>query len=713
MVGFERETEMLLDQLVTGPRELDVISIFGMPGLGKTTLVKKLYDHQALLSRFDVRLWYCSSQSYDNRALLFQLLRHTRELDDSTDIIRNGELAEMLYRSLKGKRYLIVVDDVWSHEDWDDIKRPFPDDRKGSRVILTTRIESIATYAMISSSPHHLRLFTDEESWMLMKEKVFKEENYCPEELEEIGKQIARKCGGLPLAVVLIAGLLAKHDKDVVYWQEVGESLKSKIKGCMDIVESSYQHLPIHLQKCFLYFASFLEDQKVPVKKLIRLWIAENFVEAISTTSSMSLEMVAMDYLMDLIRSNLVMVAKINSLGELKAVHIHELIHEFSLMKAKSGNYLLKIHDQLVTTLPSSKGSSGCLKIIAPACEVSFQRNINTLRFLPSVISPLVNLDLIRSWKHLRVLDLSSVKLHKTLVDALIYLIHLKYLELQYADYIPYPICNLRKLQTFIVTGVYHKSCIPDSIWDITSLRHLHISRLYTCQLFEDLDNLRTCSDLVISSEVYYHKFMRRLPNLEKLSCRLCDPRIPCGDFFPSFDSLSQLKSLKIGVYGPVIDPGCFEDFTYPSNLKKLTLVYLELHWSKISSIGRLSNLEVLKLEENAFEGRQWNVKVEEFPNLKILKLKNLGFSKWTASDDSFPNLQQLLVQGCRKLEEIPESFGSKCTMQMIEIRSCRETLVNAALKIKEMQIEEMGNSEFEFIIFKGKSRVVVRGSYI
>ncbi|XP_060182499.1 putative late blight resistance protein homolog R1A-10 [Lycium barbarum] len=524
MVSFERETEMLIEQLVTGPRESDLISIFGMPGLGKTTLAKKLYNHEAIYNRFNIRLWCCSSQTYDKRALLFQLLGHISELDDSTKNMSNDELAEKLYKHLKRKRYLVVVDNVWSSEAWDDIKRPFPDDDKGSRIILTTRLESIATYAMISSSPHHLCLFTEEESWMLLKEKVFREGD-CPQELEGI------------------------------------------------------------------------EDQKVPVKKLIRLWIAENFVEA--STTSKSLELVAMDYFMDLISRNLVMVAKTNSLGEVKAVHIHDLIHEFSLMKAKSGNFLLRIHNQFVIIFPSSQGRSGHLNIVEPTCAVSSGQNITTLRFSSSVNSPLVDLDFTRSWKHLRVLDLSSVNLRKTLVYALQYLIHLKYLELQ------------------------------------------------------------------------------------------------------------QLKSLKVGVSElvPALDPYGFEDFTYPSNLKKLTLVNLKLSWIKISTIGRLSNLEVLKLEQHAFKGRQWDVKDGDFPNLKVLKLMDLGFSEWTASDDSYPNLQQVLMQSCWNLKEIPESFGSKCTMQLIEVRSC-PSIESSALKIKEMQIEEMGNSEFKVNIWKWKSQI-------
>ncbi|KAK4374107.1 hypothetical protein RND71_004784 [Anisodus tanguticus] len=482
----------------------------------------------------------------------------------------DDELAEKLYRSLKGKRYLIVVDDVWSPEAWDDIKRPFPDDDRGSRIILTTRLGSIATYAMISSNPHHLRLFTEEESWMLMKEKVFREDNYCPEELEEIGKKIARKCGGLPLAIVLVAGFLQNM---------LRKSLPAR------------------------------KDEKIPVQKLIRLWIAEDFVEV--NTPSKSLEMVAMDYLMDLISSNLVMVAKTNSFGELKAVHTHDLIHEFSLVKSEKENFLLMMHECWLRGI-----------------DVGMFLPLVSLSFPPGSYSPLVvnsrmsDYDFAKyCWKHLRVLDLGSIRLCYTLVDALRYLILLKYLELKiYFLQIPRSICNLKELETFIVTGQYTNEEIPNTIWDMTSLRHLHISPLHMQMPLgesEDLHNLQTCSDLVI---------------------------------FPGID------------------------------------------------YQRLSNLEVLKLEGNAFNERKWDVKDGEFPNLKVLKLKDLGFSEWTASDDSYPSLEQVVVQNCTYLEEIPDSFGSKCPMQLIEVRSCRYLVVKSVLKVQDIQIEEMGNSEFKFL---------------
>lgn len=258
-------------------------------------------------------------------------------------------------------------------------------------------------------------------------------------------------------------------------------------------------------------------------------------------------------------------------------------------------------------------------------------------------------------------------------------------------------------LETFIVFGEYAHDNIPSTVWDLVNLRHLVINPLYIFrEELKDHYNLQTCSNLVMFPGRDYNKFMKRFSNVNKLYCELYGSGSPCSNFFPAFDSLIQLKTLRIGIsVGTVVDPYGFEDFTYPSNLMKLTLACLQLPWSKISTISRLSNLEVLKLDGNAFRGRQWDVKDGEFPNLKVLKLRRLEMSEWTASDDSYPSLQQVLVRGCRKLEEIPDSFGSKCTMQLIEVRSCSDSAVNSALNIKEMQIEVMANYEFKVIISK------------
>ncbi|CAN4077140.1 unnamed protein product [Withania somnifera] len=418
--------------------------------------------------------------------------------------------------------------------------------------------------------------------------------------------------------------------------------------------------------------------------------------------------MLGIDYLMELINSNLVMISKRSTLGEPKTVHIHDLLHEFCSVKAGQKKFFRRING--ISQLYSPRTRCRRVSISAPRQVIHLgdsciRRDIRSISFFYSNNAPVVNFDPDISWERLTVLDLGYARLCPTTLSSLPWMINLRYLELRMhflkiPDWITEYFTNL---ETFIVFGEYAHDNIPSTVWDLVNLRHLVISPLYIFrEEIKDHNNLQTCSNLVIFPGRDYNKFMKRFPNVNKLYCQLYGSGTTSSNFSPAFDSLIQLKTLRVDVSaGTVVDPYGFEDFTYPSNLRKITLARLELPWSKISTISRLSNLEVVKLDGNAFRGRQWDVKDGEFPNLKVLKLRMLEMSEWTASDDAYPRLEQLVVGGCRKLEEIPVSFGSKCTMQLIEVRSCRDSAVNSALKIKEMQIEEMANHEFKVIISK------------
>ncbi|CAN4077142.1 unnamed protein product [Withania somnifera] len=418
--------------------------------------------------------------------------------------------------------------------------------------------------------------------------------------------------------------------------------------------------------------------------------------------------MVGMDYLMELISSNLVIIAKRSTLGEPKTVKIHDLIHGFCLVKAKKQNFVGKING--FPELDGPKAHCERVSIEAPSKVIylgkaTVGRDIRSINFRYSNNGPVVNFYRDASWERLRLLDLSYATLCRSTFYSLPLMRNLRYLELYfYFLEIPGRIIEcLTNLETFIVGGEYGHDNIPSTVWDLVNLRHLVISPLYIFrEELKDHYNLQTCSNLVIFPGRDYNKFMKRFPNVNRLCCQLYGSGTTSSNFFPAFDSLIQLKTLRIDVSaGAVVDPYGFEDFTYPSNLRKITLARLELPWSKISTISRLLNLEVLKLDGNAFRGRQWDVKDDEFPNLKVLKLRMLEMSEWTASDDAYPRLEQLVVRGCWKLEGIPVSFGSKCTMQLIEVISCGDSAVNSALEIKEMQIEEMANHEFKVIISK------------
>ncbi|CDP21801.1 unnamed protein product [Coffea canephora] len=167
----------------------------------------------------------------------------------------------------------------------------------------------------------------------------------CPQELRILGKKITTNCKGLPLTIVIIAGILSTIEDDA--WSEVADSLTSTIvyatDQCKSTLELSYRHLPHYLKRCLLYFGAFREDQEIETAKLMRLWIAEGFVFAeglVSDTETKRIEDLAEEYMMDLIGRNLVMVAKKRHIGGVKTCRIHDLLHEFCKEKAKEENIL-------------------------------------------------------------------------------------------------------------------------------------------------------------------------------------------------------------------------------------------------------------------------------------------------------------------------------------------------------------------------------------
>ncbi|KAK6150807.1 hypothetical protein DH2020_015739 [Rehmannia glutinosa] len=263
IVGFEDRATDILDQLVGGTEQLQIISIFGMPGIGKTTFAKKLYNHPLVNYRFDKLLWCVISQTYQRKNILIEIMISSTSDLDKVEILNleKESLAEHIYKRLKGRRYLLVMDDIWDSNVWDDFRRCFPDDGNGSRILFTSRNKDVAQPNNII---YALPSLSNDQCWELLKKKVFRDKP-CPPELLLIGKEIAASCYGLPLAVVVIAGILSTVDKDENTWENVGQRLASYIisdqnNSTMQILELSYKHLPDYLKPCFLYFGEFPED---------------------------------------------------------------------------------------------------------------------------------------------------------------------------------------------------------------------------------------------------------------------------------------------------------------------------------------------------------------------------------------------------------------------------------------------------------------------
>ncbi|KAK4371192.1 hypothetical protein RND71_010667 [Anisodus tanguticus] len=725
VVGFEDEASLIIGRLTRGPVQLDTVSIVGMPGLGKTTLAKKIYNDNYVANYFYIRAWCCISQQHNRRQLLLDILSQVTKISNRlTDTMSDGDLADKLRKCLMRKRYLIAIDDIWTIEAWDDLSGSFPDDDCGSRILLTSRLQDVASQVN-HDGIHLLRFLSKEESWELLQLKTFPKES-CPLELTEIGNIIAEKCEGLPLFVVLVAGLLSKRERSRECWENFEGDLSSEIthdpKKLMDIVDMSYQNLPHHLKPCFLYLGVFLEDKKIPASQLKWLWIAEGLVKKSLTES---LEDVAEHYLMELVSRSLVLVSERRLTRGIKACRVHDLLRDFCLRKSKEENFLewiygshgLQSYGEDYGADPHDPFSSEPKSYHQRRLCVYTKRNkfILSRPSGPSVRSllfyatfdkdPQYAYDvsfISHNFRLLKVLDLRSINLGSSFQHILFSLVQLKYLAVQGAfDLIPASKGQFCNLETFLVKGLRGEIRIPVTLWNMTSLRHLHIDDRASFywpngdeEFFEEftqMDNLLTFSTPVLDNAPSMENLLRRSANLRKLSCILREPWQ-----FPSLDFLSQLESLKVFYYGGMFQSS--SSFNFPKNLKKLTLSKFRRPWNEISTIGILPNLEVLKLLFRAYEGEEWEVRDDEFEKLKFLKMDSLNIARWSTSDDPFPHLERLLLQSCKNLEEIPSCFGDIPTLQMIEVKLCSNEATSSAWQIQEEQ-NDMGNEQLKVLI--------------
>ncbi|CAI9090480.1 OLC1v1025258C1 [Oldenlandia corymbosa var. corymbosa] len=757
LVGREDETMEVIEALTSiGATRLKSLAIVGMPGLGKTTLANSVYKHPSINAHFHVRAWCCASESYVKEALLFEILSQIVSRDNENIEITGEDLALKIYQNLKGRKYLVVIDDIWEVKLWNELKETFPDDHNGSRILFTTRNRAVAL--KINSIPYSLRLLSNEESCELLLLRVFNGRNY-PEELSMISNRIARHCQGLPLAVILFAGILKRTERRKGSWEQVAKSVFSlhteqvKCTEVMDftnILEFSYNQLPDCLKRCFVYFGAFPEDSSISVSKLIRLWISEDFVHGLNLGLKSS-KQEAEAYLCELIDRSLVMIAKMSSKGGVKACRVHDVLRQFCSKKLHSEMKFLG--EDVFEKFSSFRGNLNALHAYNtylyhyrshPSTIHSrfhFQDVSNDLHFGPRLqhtdkklsryMPPVVrewlsegllmhtgntkikrfNYDMISYFLQLRVLDLGNVRVESSAdtSDLVIIaeLIHLRYLAIRpRRNELPPELGNLQYLETLALAGVIGYIFLPDTIWNLTSLRHLlsdhgififpHVTEKSLNYYFQ-MDDLTHISTLPLYRGKNVGMFiLRRLPSIQKLGCRFFsdswDNYLGCN-IFPELDFLSELKSLKISFSGKVQCP-C--KFSFPSNLVKLVISSSRLPWEEISVIGRLlPNLEVLKLLSKAFEGQQWDMKDGEFPKLKFLKLESLDIVVWNAeAPDYLPFLEQLVVLRCPNLQEIPASFGEIATLKSIEIKWCSSPAMDSVKNVLELQ-RDLSNDEF------------------
>uniref|UniRef100_A0A453Q7K1 NB-ARC domain-containing protein n=1 Tax=Aegilops tauschii subsp. strangulata TaxID=200361 RepID=A0A453Q7K1_AEGTS len=456
-----------------------VFAIVGVGGIGKTTLAREVFNDEAINANFDKRIWLSVNQDFDKVELLRTAITLAGGKHRSEKAL--AVLRPILSDALTGKKIFLVMDDVWSHEAWGDVlETPLNAVARGSRVLVTTRDTRVARGVKAVLPYHHIDKLDDEDAWSLLRKQVISSETDGPEVdmLKDIGLQIAVKCGGLPLAVKVMGGLLCQKDKQRHEWNMV---LNDSIWSASEMPEElnysiyfSYEDLPPSIKQCFLYYSLLPKSAAWSKNGSIGMWISEGFLHG----TSADLEELGSKYYKELILRNLIEPVTIWS--DQQVCSMHDVVRSFAQFVARD------------EALAAHSGDTGFISKLSAHkfLRLSMEKNVSesdgldwsslhaqkTLRTLilvgPISMKPS---DSIVDFPCLRTLHAESIDV-AVLVESLGKLKHLRYLLIQKSNIssLPDNIGNMKFLQFIGLVECQQFVKVPHSILKLGQLRYLN-----------------------------------------------------------------------------------------------------------------------------------------------------------------------------------------------------------------------------------------------
>ncbi|KAL6554304.1 hypothetical protein OROMI_019977 [Orobanche minor] len=326
VVDIEVPKQQLLDWIHSKDGGVNIITVVGVGGLGKTTLVKKVFDDVTDVENL-------------LRGLIHELTTNAKvQPPRGIENMSTDGLRKFIYTFLHGKKYMVVLDDTWYTHMWDGVISAFPGTPSRGCIIKTTRIAAIDDIGF--DHQYHLQPLSLEESRTLFYRRAFPRDHQCPSDLSEFSEDILQKCAGLPLALAVIGGVLTSKGNRVDEWMRFSRSL-IPISGsedfCVDklsiIVSLSYDNLPYTLKYCVLSLSIFPGNGLWATEETIRLWIAEGFVEAQHGEDG-TLEDVAQKYVNELANKSLLQVIHRDAYGSVSFFCIHDLVRGYITAKS-------------------------------------------------------------------------------------------------------------------------------------------------------------------------------------------------------------------------------------------------------------------------------------------------------------------------------------------------------------------------------------------
>ncbi|CAM9002459.1 unnamed protein product [Rhodiola kirilowii] len=722
VVGIKESGEDLIKLLVQGQDNTHKVSVVGMGGLGKTTLVKMVYETAAVKSKFDSHTWINVSKNYKVEDLLKELIKQICEesclhwVSQDYDTMKSLDLKRKVNQLLTGKKYMIVLDDLQSVDQWNGSKNAFPDNNCRCRVVVTTRSEDIATIDWRKGRDviYNLKPLSSEDSWELFRNKAFREGRYNPDFLE-VSEKILKKCMGLPLAIVAISGVLIGMDtpkKWASVYDRLGGELheNKKLKSIYKIIWHSYHYLPHNLKPCFLYMGLFPEYQPIGRLRLLRLWLAEGFVEK---KDNMTLEEVAESYLDQLIRRHMVRVAAKTSDGRDKAYIIHSLVREIILAKSRDEQFA-SVTDCAPLSKVARRLSVHNNMLVMENDDENYQSLRSFLMF--DVDKPLNKTSLpvlYGGFRLLSVLDLQGADLNH-FPTSIIELSNLRYLSLKNTTVskIPKTIHKLRRLETLDLKCTLVVK-LPEEILKLKRLSNLLVYRndrdtgtaFHSKHGFKAPNKgIRCLTNLqklcFIEAGEKSGKLVQELKALTKLQ-RLGILKLSQKNGTALCSSISKLRELralsvtsseghKLALDDLSDPPPCLERIyltgqmaslpTWIGQLQNLVKIYLKsskLRENPLMILEQLPNLVHIELHQ-AYTGSKLCFKGGKLKNLKILGLHEFAsLDQVTMEEHAMPYLENFLIRGCPLLKILPQGIDYLKKLKVLDFVEMPEDIIS------------------------------------
>uniref|UniRef100_A0ACD6A2K1 Uncharacterized protein n=1 Tax=Avena sativa TaxID=4498 RepID=A0ACD6A2K1_AVESA len=700
LVGIEENRILLTRWLYSKEPETTVITVSGMGGLGKSTLVTSVYEREKI--NFPAHAWITVSQIYTLDDLLRRLLwkiEYTRQpsLSEHIDKMDVYELKKEIKQRLQFRKCFIVLDDVWEQQVYFQMHDAFQN-FQGSRIVITTRKDHVAR---IFSPTRHLELepLSRPDAFELFCRRAFynRKGHMCPKDLGAIAMSIVERCDGLPLAIVSIGSMLSTRQR-LDIWKQMYNQLRtelSKSDHVRAILNLSYHDLSGDLRNCLLYCSLFPEDYPMSRDSLTRLWVAEGFVLSNEKNTP---EVVAERNLMELIHRNMLEVVENDELGRVNTCKMHHIVRELAISLAKeqrfasANDYMIMIQmDNVVRRLSLCewKGKT-VMKLKLPLL-----RTVLSLELLSSSTGMLSSI--LSESSYLTVLELQDSEITEV-PTSIGNLFNLRYIGLRRTriNSIPESIGNLSNLHTIDIKQTKIEK-LPRGLTKIEKLRHLMADRyadekqtkfryfigMQAPQNLSNLEELQTLETMESSNNL-----AEQLKALMKLRSVWIDniSAADCADLFATLSTMPLFSSLLLAARDENKSL-CFETLKPRStDLHRLIirgqwangtlhcpifqghgihLKYLALSWCYLGEdpVGILAsclpNLTYRSLE-NVHSPNTLVLPAESFPRLTRLVLKHMhDVAEICIIEGAVPRIEGLYIVSLSKLDKVPRGIES------------------------------------------------------